>query len=417
MPSRLERRTVFANVMIARASEDICPGVFMVAGFGNTTVVETAEGLVVVDVPAGGSAGLLEAIRAKTNAPINTIIYTHIHGDHAFTTAALLEDARKRGDRKPTVIAQERSLAHLARYKEMEPYNWYINQIQSGRGFAKPTGKARFLPENVVYPDVTFREAMSFKLGGLTFELYHYLGETDDGTWVWVPERKVAAVGDLLEGDCPNIGNPFKVQRYEVEWAEALEAIAGKNPEAIVPGHGPLRRGGRATEWCLDTARYLRFFHDEVVRLLNAGYWIEDILEMVKPPKDLAEKGFLTGIYGCPAFVIHGIQRRYAGWYTGNATELFPSRSAAIATEMMKLASPADVLKRASELQKAGEIQLALHLVDFVVKGAKLKSQRKKALLMKAALLDRRAETEVNQIARNILLVGAEEAEQAAKAV
>ena len=182
MPSRLERRTVFANVMIARASEDICPGVFMVAGFGNTTVVETAEGLVVVDVPAGGSAGLLEAIRAKTNAPINTIIYTHIHGDHAFTTAALLEDARKRGDRKPTVIAQERSLAHLARYKEMEPYNWYINQIQSGRGFAKPTGKARFLPENVVYPDVTFREAMSFKLGGLTFELYHYLGETDDGT-------------------------------------------------------------------------------------------------------------------------------------------------------------------------------------------------------------------------------------------
>lgn len=269
--SRLDRRTVFADVMTARRSEDICPGIFMVAGFGNTTVVETEEGLVVVDVPAGSSVRTLEAIRAKTAVPIHTIIYTHIHGDHAFTTATLLEDAKQRGHRKPTVIAQERALAHLARYKEMEPYNWYINQIQSGRGFAKPTGKERFVPDNIVYPDLTYQDAMSFKLGGMTFELYHYLGETDDGTWVWIPERKVAIVGDLLEGDCPNIGNPFKVQRYELEWAEALETIAGKNPEYVVPGHGPLRTGEKAIEWCVDTAKYLRFFHDEVVRLLNAG--------------------------------------------------------------------------------------------------------------------------------------------------
>jgi len=414
--NRLERRTVFANTMTARQSEDICPGVFMIAGFGNTTVVETGEGLVVVDVPVGSSARVLETIRAKTAAPIHTIIYTHIHGDHAFTTATLLEDAKQRGHRKPMVIAQERALAHLVRYKEMEPYNWYINQIQSGRGFAKPTGNERFVPDNIVYPDLTYRDAMGFKLGGMTFELYHYLGETDDGTWVWIPERKVAIVGDLLEGDCPNIGNPFKVQRYETEWAEALEAIAGKNPDALVPGHGPLRRGERATEWCLDTAKYLRFFHDEVIRLLNEGYWIEDILSMLKPPKELVGKGFLSGFYGCPAFVVHGIQRRYAGWFTGNPSELFPARSSVIAAEMMRLARPGDVLRRASELQKSGDIQIALHLVDFVIKGARYKSQRKKALLMKAVLLDARAEAEPNQIARNIFLMGAEEAEQTAKA-
>jgi len=413
--SRLDRRTVFAETMTARQSEDIAPGIFMVAGFGNTAVAVTGEGLVVVDVPAGSSVKTLEAIRAKTDAPIHTIIYTHIHGDHAFTTATLMEDARQRGHRKPTVIAQERALVHLARYKEMGPYTRYINQIQAGRGFARPTGKEKFVPDDIVYPDVTYRDFMSFKLGDLTFELHHYMGETDDGTWVWIPERKVAVVGDLLEGDCPNIGNPFKVQRYETEWAEALEAIAGKNPDALVPGHGPLRRGERATEWCLDTAKYLRFFHDEVVRLLNEGYWIEDILNMVKPPEELAGKRFLSGIYGCPAFVVNGIQRRYAGWYTGNPSELFPARSSAIAAEMMSLARPGDVLKRAGELQKAGDIQLALHLVDFVIKGSKYRSQRKKAWLLKAALLDARAETEPNQIARNIFLVGAEEAEQTAK--
>jgi len=413
--SRLDRRTVFAQSLVARQSEDVTPDIFMIAGFGNTTVIKTSEGLVIIDEPVGNIATLIEAVRAKTDLPVHTIIYTHIHADHAFTTSGIMEDAQKRGHRKPVVIAQEMSLAHLKRYKEMGPYNWYINQIQGARGFRKPTGNERFVPENMVYPDITYRDAMSFKLGDLTFELYHYLGETDDGTWVWIPERKVAIVGDLLEGSCPNIGNPFKVQRYEVEWAEALEAIAGNNPEYIVPGHGPLLKRERAREWCLENAKYLRYYHDEVVRLLNEGYWIEDILQKIKPPDDLVDKRFLSDVYGCSTFLIHGIQRRYAGWYNGNPTELFPSRSAEIASEIVGLASVSDILNRSKQLMTEGKIQLALHLVEFIVKGSGDKTQKKAALLLKAELLDARAEKERNSIARNIFLVGAEEAEQMAK--
>lgn len=413
--SRLDKRTVFADLMTAHQSEDLTPDAFMVAGFGNTTVVATREGLVVIDVPARSSQKMLEAIRRKTDAPISTVIYTHIHADHAFTAQTILDDAKKRGYRRPVVIAQANSLAHFARYREMQAYTWYINQIQAGSGFRKPTGQEKFLPDDIVYPDITYTESMSFKSGDVTFELRHYMGETDDGTWVWIPELKIAVVGDLLEGDCPNIGNPFKVQRYEVEWAEALEAIAGKKPEVLVPGHGPVRRGNKVAEWCLDTARYLRFFHREVVRLLNEGYWLEDILHMVKPPEEFAGKRFLSGIYGCPAFMIHGIHRRYAGWYNGNASELFPSRSADIASEVMHLVEPEKVMERALELERKGEVQLALHLVDFIIKGASKKDIKKKALLRKSALLDTLSEAQTNQIARNIMLSGAEEAEHMAK--
>lgn len=413
--SRLDKRTVFAETMTAWRGEEITPDVFMLNGFGNTTVAVTGDGAVIVDVPAGNSQQMLTTLRAKTDAVIKYIIYTHCHGDHSFTTSEVLEEARKRGHPRPQIIAHENVIHHFNRYNEMNTYNWYINQIQGGRGFAKPTGKEKFLPDNPIYPDITYHDSMSFRLGSLTFELYHYKGESDDGTWVWIPERKVVAAGDLLEGDCPNIGNPFKVQRYDVEWAEALEAIAGKNPDFLVPGHGPLRKGEKVKEWCLDTAKYLRFFHDEIVRLLNEGYWIEDILHMVKPPEELASKRFLSGIYGCPTFMIHGIQRRYAGWYNGEPSELFPSRSADIASEMMKLTDAKDVLKRAEQLKQEGNPQLALHLVDFVIKGSKYRVQRKKALLVKSQLLDARAGTETNQIARNILLVGAEEAEQMAR--
>jgi len=75
------------------------------------------------------------------------------------------------------------------------------------------------------------------------------------------------------------------------------------------------------------------------------------------------------------------------------------------------------LLKRTEQLKQEGNSQLALHLVDLVIKGSKHRVQRKKALLVKSQLLDTLAGVETNQIARNILLVGAEEAEQMARAL
>jgi len=46
-------------------------------------------------------------------------------------------------------------------------------------------------------------------------------------------------VGDLVISSLPNTGNPNKVQRYTLEWAEALERIAARRPRYIRPGTDP----------------------------------------------------------------------------------------------------------------------------------------------------------------------------------
>jgi len=413
--SRLEQRTVFSQMGDVQ-DQECTPDVIMVAGFGNTGVVITEEGVVVVDTTPLTSSKVIEAIRTRTQAPIHTIIYTHGHADHAFAAGPFIEDAKERGHTKPRIIAHELVPQRFDRYEKTNSYNWYINSIQSARGYSRPKGDERFMPSNVVYPDITYSDAMQFKLGGLTFELYHYMGETDDGTWVWIPERKTAIAGDVMIGVCPNIGNPFKVQRYELEWAEALERIAGKNPDFLIPGHGRILRGERVQEVCLNTAKWLRHVHDQVIKLLNEGCWIEEILERVNIPEDLASMRGLAPVYGCPTFVIHGIHRRYAGWYNGNPSELFPSKSSDIAAEIARLVGAEQLIERTRKLQQEGKIQLALHLADFVVKGTEDAPKRKEALLLKAELLDARAGAETNSIARNILLVGAEAAEQEATA-
>ncbi|MEX2705865.1 MAG: alkyl sulfatase dimerization domain-containing protein [Candidatus Freyrarchaeum guaymaensis] len=216
------------------------------------------------------------------------------------------------------------------------------------------------------------------------------------------PERKIVFSGDFIIWSCPNIGNPFKVQRYETEWAGALEQMAALHPDILVPGHGPVIWGEKIQKVCLNTARALRYLHEEVVKRLNQGAWIEQILDEVKLPEDLARKAYLAPIYGCPAFIIHGIHRRYAGWYDGNPSHLFPSKTSEIAREVVSLAGgPEALLSRAKALKEAGEIQLALHLVDFVLDNPET-SDLSEAHSLKADLLEIRASVEPSFIARNI---------------
>ena len=126
----------------------------------------------------------------------------------------------------------------------------------------------------------------------------------------------------------PNTGNPNKVQRYTLEWAKTLEAIAKCAPRYILPGHGPAYRGEELCKEVLsETARALRLIHDEVVRRLNDGEWPADIVEAdISIPADLVAKPYLQSIYGCVPFVVRDVIRRYAGWWSGEPSQMFPAR-------------------------------------------------------------------------------------------
>ncbi|MCK4723835.1 MAG: hypothetical protein KAT75_11040 [Dehalococcoidia bacterium] len=93
--------------------------------------------------------------------------------------------------------------------------------------------------------------------------------------------------------------------------------------------------------------------------------------------------------------------------YDGNPSELFPSRSADIAAEVLRFAGPEQLVGRAKKLQKEGKTQLALHVVDFAIRGTGDSERRREALRLKAGLLDARAHEVHNFIARNIMRTSA----------
>ncbi len=392
--------------------ENFAPGTWLFPGFGNTGLLETDQGLVLVDLPvAPPAARQLERITRRVPGRIHTVFLTHGHLDHACDLEPLFDLARKRQQAPPRLIAQRNLPLRLQKYRMLAGYHQMINRMQ----FQVP-GEQRAFPLPTRNPDTLFDRSLSLRVGELELQAFHARGETDDALWLWVPQKKTVFAGDLVIYSFPNVGNPFKVQRYTLEWARALEEIMAREPEYLVPGHGPLLAGRQNIRLCLDkTARALRYLHQEVVDRLNAGMWYQDILHEVKLPPELMDHQFLAPRYGCPTFVVHGILRQYTGWYDGNPSNLFPPRRELVAREVAELAGAERLLQRARRLGQEGQAALALQLLDLALAGGLERDQEAKAHRLKGELLAELAGKEKCFIAWSIFHHGARAEQEAAR--
>ena len=383
-----------------------------VPSMANTCVFDTKEGLVIFDLPIKQLAQkTFDKVRSITNKPVKYIIYSHGHFDHAYGYGPFIEEIRKKGWDMPEVISHENCVRRFEKYEILEKYHDWINKQQ----FASISGRRRdavVSASETLIPTIILKgneSSYSFKLGDVNFDIYHDMGETDDSIWLWVPEKKTICTGDLLLSSFPNIGNPFKVQRYPKDWAIAMEKMREKNAEYLVPGHGRLIEGTEKVRDAISiTAEAMHFVHDEVVKRLNEGKWFEEIYhEMIEIyPEKFKKHNILKGIYGCYRFAIHATYRLYHGWYdSGNPTDLFPSKTNDIAREFLKLNSESVYLEHANKLYSEDKKQLALHVLDIVVKGADDKNSEVlvEVLKLKVKILKEKVKNETSFIAKNII--------------
>jgi glyoxylase-like metal-dependent hydrolase (beta-lactamase superfamily II) len=113
---------------------------------------------------------------------------------------------------------------------------------------------------------------LGLDVGGVHLELTHGRGETDDATFVWMPQKRVLVSGDFIIWAFPNAGNPRKVQRHAPDWAHALRKMEALVPDTVIPGHGPVVFGAaRAKALLDDTASVLESLTHQALELLNEG--------------------------------------------------------------------------------------------------------------------------------------------------
>lgn len=320
----------------------------------NCTVIETDEGLVIIDTgmkPSGPA--VLKAIRSISKKPIHTIIYTHGHVDHCYGTWALIEAGES-----PQIIAQSNIKARFDRYIKLrgsiakymsQPLNQLLNELA-----------------DMVMPTRYFDDELILEIGNEKIELKHFRVETDDQLFVWLPDQKILLAADYYQGFLPNAGNGKRVQRYVEDWIKALKAMTELEPEIMLPSHGEMINGSEKVQeslWVLTEA--LEYIFNNTIKGLNAGLRKDQIFQSIELPEHLKNHPSLKEQYVTAKDISKMIIKQYTGWWDDIPSHWTPATIEAQANQIVALGGGIDkLIKHTRELANS-DLALAAHFTDW----------------------------------------------------
>ena len=331
--------------------------VWLALGFGNTFMVTTKAGNVIVDTSSANNVARHRALlTAVSKAPTRDIILTHAHGDHTGGVAAWKEKGTH-------VIGQANEVEFRNYQTRLNGFFGARNAAQYNAPALRAVGNPN--PGNYAAPplaDVLFEKDYKFKLGDLTFDCFAAPGETPDHLNVWIPELKAVFIGDNYYASFPNLYTLRGTQtRLALNYVNSLNRVLDLKPEIVFPSHGPPIVGAENVRRTLTQYRdAILFVHDATVRGMNEGKDVYTLMKTIKLPPEL-EVG--EG-YGALTWSVRGIYEGYAGWFDTDPATMYPTAPSDTDRELAKLAGGADPIAVRAEALVATDPALALRLTS-----------------------------------------------------
>ncbi|MBT5542272.1 MAG: MBL fold metallo-hydrolase [Gammaproteobacteria bacterium] len=374
-------------------------GIHVAVGYGiaNSIMVEGIGGNIIID--ASDSTFEAEIIYKQfkeiNSNPIKAIIYTHNHGDHTFGTSYYYNLF----DEKPDVIAHESTDYYVERIIGI------LNPIISKRstrmfGTELPdedvinVGIGPYLgvsqsPVGYIKPNITFKKELKLNIAGIDIELYHAPGETNDQLFVWLPQKKALMPGDNLYKTFPNLYTIRGTTHRDVKgWVESLDHMRSFNPQYLFPSHTKPLSGPQVLETLTIYRDAIQYVHDQTIRLINKGFYPDQIIEMIQLPENLSSSPFINEFYGTVRWSVKSIFNGYLGWFNGNISDLDPLSRFEEAKRFSAMVGGKEALFL--ELEKAiknKDMQWALQISDQLIaldyktkKTNKLRAQAAKSI-------------------------------------
>ena len=227
----------------------------------NAGFVVTDAGVVVFDALGTPALGyrLLQRIREVTDQPVARIIISHYHADHVYGLQAFKEHA---GD--PAVWAQRLALGYAGGDRASQGEDAQRRLAQRREALYPWVDESTY----IVTPDETFDAAVTFSLGGISFELKH-LGpaHAPGDTIMLVEDYGVLFSGDTIyEGRVPFLDSPETDTR---NWLKGLDALTTLQPPPryVIPGHGDASSDISAA--VSTTRNYIEYVRDAMQRAVD----------------------------------------------------------------------------------------------------------------------------------------------------
>jgi len=280
-----------------------------------------------------------------------------------------------------------------------------VRYPKSGALAAGPSGG----PDPRTLPKHTFETDAVISLGGVTLEVSHNPGETDDQILTWFPDDKVVFSGDNMYRSFPNLYAIRGTQYRDVrDWCEAVDRVREKKADHLVVGHTTPFTGAAEVDDAIDTySRAIWHVYNETIAGMNAGKTPDELAHEITLPPDLAEHPMLGEYYGNVSWGVRAIFTGILGWFDGNPTNMNPLHPTDRAGKIAELAGGVDVLfEQATGAFAAEDYQWCAELCDMVIA---LDHRTDEATSMKADALDELGYNLVTATGRNYLHTCAQE--------
>ena len=332
--------------------------IYKATGFGNTFMVVTSEGNVIIDTSLPSMAPKHKSLlNAVDDGPVHSIIITHGHGDHTGGVGLWREPQTK-------VIAQTNMVEFLHYQQRLKGLFIQRNSAQFGFDLTSPTDASANESSGVnMLPNTLFDQQLDFTLGKEKFQLLHTPAETYDALTVWMPEYKAAFVGDLYYRSFPNIYTLRGTKpRWALDYIASIDRVLALKPEILLPSHGEPILGNKNISAAMTRYRNaIQYVHDETVRGMNAGKDVCSLMRDIKLPEMLN----VGEAYGWVSWSVRGIYEGYTGWFDGAPANMYAQSPQSIYPDLVGLSGGSGkIVNLAQQHLEQGDAVKALLLVE-----------------------------------------------------
>ena len=312
----------------------VVDNVYVAIGYGlaNSILIVGDGGNIIIDVTESDilAAEIRERFEEISNQPIEAIFYTHSHVDHWRGAAPFVDDGTEvyaHETFKKGFYDQNNLLKPILTERGMKQFGFFLpKELQRGHGLGF-TLDFDFKQPPVIYPTVLLKGKKNIlTIAGITLEIIHSPGETDDQIIIYYQDKEVVFSGDNYYMRFPNLytirGTSY---RDTYKWYKSVDEMRAYNPTYLVSSHGPYLSNKKEVQERLTIYRdAIQYIHDYAIRGANKGKTPDELVEEFVYPQFFKENFDLREQYGKVSWSIRNVYNGYLGFFDGKAVNLEP---------------------------------------------------------------------------------------------
>jgi len=363
--------------------------IYQVRGYdlSNMDIIEGKTGIIVIDPLISketAKAALELYYQHRPKKPIVAVIYTHSHTDHYGGVRGVVSpDDVAKG--KVKIIApagfleaavsenvyagNAMSRRAVYMYGALLPKN-EKGQVDGALGKTVSLGEVTLIPPT----DSITKTGEKRVIDGV--EMVFYMAPNTEAPaemLIYFPaQRALCAAEDATH----TLHNLYTLRGAQVRDAAAwwktlngaIEMFGDKSDVIFAQHHWPMWGTANIIQYLSNQRDLYKYIHDQTLHLMNQGYTMTEVGNMLKLPKSLSDEWYNRGYYGSVSHDAKAVYQRYLGWYDSNPAnldKLSPVESSKHYVEFMGGAEA--VLNKARDYYNKGEYRWVVEVVNHVV--------------------------------------------------